>query len=343
MPWINQPLNTYTQPNSIYFDGLYQKGLDLAGNVQTATNAIAALTIADPNFTGIDPTLTDPGSVTLPSFPTMPSAPTFTAVTAPADVTPPTLTLGLAVAYTDIAALISSMKTALTPIINDPTHAVEIALFSRAVDRETAAQSQGYQNYLDNQSSMGFASAPGQDQAIYAMFEKDKLEALSAINRDIMIASYQTAFDKLQGVLSSEIDAKKAAEGNDIDLYEAEADAKFNRIRTLGEVNRILIEQYKSQIDATIASGNLSAEQGKMLLAQVDAINSKNTMLTNIALEKIKVMDSHNIGKYNALSEGQKAIGATLGQLSATMFNTINYSQSWSQSINWSGSESVST
>jgi hypothetical protein len=90
------------------------------------------------------------------------------------------------------------------------------------------------------------------------------------------------------------------------------------------------------------SDSRFQSEKAQLLMSQIEATNALNENLTNVALEKLRVMDSHNIGKYGALSEAQKAVGTILGQSAASLFNVMNLSQSWSHSVGWSGSESLS-
>lgn len=90
------------------------------------------------DFTGIDPTLTDPSSVTLPTMPTIPDAPLLEYDHAHyPNVDEANFNAGLSQAYTDISSAISTMITVLSGILTSNS-AIEQAMFQRALDRESA-------------------------------------------------------------------------------------------------------------------------------------------------------------------------------------------------------------
>ena len=200
------------------------------------------------------------------------------------------------------------------------------------MDRETAAQATGYANYLANAVSNGFSSAPGQDAGVFIFFETEKKTKLSALNREVMIFKFdadQKAIDSLQ-----------ALESNALNFFNAQEDVMVKRVDLLNDINRITISLFQSEVQAYETEGRVTIEQAKLSYAQIDSINALNANLTNLAMEKVKVMQQYQLGRFGQMVEANKAIGGTLGQLTATMFNTINYSQSWSQGVSWSGSES---
>jgi len=318
MTWINSPLNTVTGiPGEVY--NLFAQGAALADNVVAATDAITALSIAPLDLSGITHTQLDPSSVVL----TLPIAPSDITITPP--------TLGSDPSDTMIISLLTTAKTNLEARLADTP---ELAVFSRARDRETAALTEGYNNYLANNASMGFSSVSGQDQAAYMKFESAKLAKLSDINREIMIAQYDADLKTLEAVISCAGQAQS--------LYNGQEDVMVKRVNLYNDINRIVLDHHAQLIQVYESTGRLTTAQAEFLTAQVNATNALNTNNTNVALEKLRLQDNHAQNEYNAYLEANKSVGATLAQLSATMFNTINYSRSWSESKSWSGSESLS-
>jgi len=330
MTWISEPLNTVSTPDYQYFDGIWQQGLDLANDVVTATNAIASLTLDPQDLSGITLTQTDPSSITL----TLPSAPT------PITVTPPTP--GADPDDALIITLIAAIRAQLEYRLENPTGlaaAVESALFSRGVDRETALQAEGYNNYLANQASNGFSSASGNDAAAFIAFETQKKQKLSDLSREIMITQANLEQTNVKDALQQ----MNVLAQNSITLLNSQEDIMIKRVEVFNDINRVAISLHEANIRSYETTGRITIEEAKLLTEQVNSINSLNANLTNVALEKVKVNQAFELGRFGQMVEAHKAIGATLGQLSATMFNTINFSQTWSQDVRWSGSESVST
>jgi hypothetical protein len=314
-------------------------------------NKIANLSLAPPDFTGITPDLIHPsiGGVVLPTAPTQPLI-NVPSVGNDPDI--PVLTTALIATDALIADLIAQIKANLEARLSHATGlnpVVEAALFGRAVDRETGLMRTGYENYLSNNASVGFSAAPGQDQAAFIAFERDRKGKLSDINRDIMVkqaeleqSNIQKTLDSYQALESQLFGQKQSNEANELRLYDSKEEVMVKRVGLLNDINHITVENYAQDVEAYATTGRVTMEQAKLLLEQVNAVNGLNSSLAGIALEKLKVVNSYNIGKYQAVTEAEKAIGATLGQLSATLFNTMNYSQSWSHGISWSGSESLS-
>lgn len=330
MTWINEPLNTVSTPNYQYFDGIWQQGLDLASDVVTATNAIADLTLNPQDLSGITLTQTDPTSITL----TLPDAPTPISVTSPTPGADPNDAL--------IITLIANIRAQLEYRLANATGlnaTVEAALFSRGVDRETALQAENYNNYLANQASNGFSSASGNDAAAFIAFETQKKQKLSDLSREIMITQANLEQTNVKDALQQ----MNALAQNSITLLNFQEDIMVKRVGLFNDINRIAISLYESDVRAYETTGRITIEQSKFLIEQINSINGLNANLTNLAFEKVKVNQAFELGRFGQMVEAHKAIGATLGQLSATMFNTINFSQSWGQSVSWSGSESVST
>ena len=318
MTWINAPLNTTTSIPAEVYD-LFTQGAALADSVVAATNAITALSIAPLDLTGITHSQVDPASVAL----SLPIAPSDITITAP--------TIGTDPSDVMILSLLNTAKSNLEARIADTP---ELAVFSRARDRETALLAEGYNNYLANNASLGFSSATGQDQAAYMQFESAKNAKLSDINREIMIAQYDADLKTLEAVIACASQAQI--------LYNSQEDVMVKRVGLYNDINRLVLESHTHKIQVYESTGRITVEQAQFLTAQVNATNALNTNITNVALEKLKLMDNHAQNEYNAYLEANKSVGATLAQLSATMFNTINYSRSWSESTSWSGSESLS-
>ena len=334
MTWGKQPLDTISTPDITFWTGVINNGIDKGNESVDAVNDLKNQVIPSLDFTGVDPVFVYPTSISV-SLPDMPTVPTYQAVPTLSVITPPDNTLHLAFAYTDIAALGSAAQTLLVSVLSDPTNAIEEALFDRAIDRETAALGTGYQNYLNNQSSMGFAAASGQDQAIYAAFETQKKSKLSDINRDIMTNAYKESLNVLVPLLSSMIDAEKSGEANNTALFVAKVEQALNQIKGVAETNQLLAETYKAEIDAFSTVANL-------IIGKDKEINSYNQYVGQYAVEKVKAIGNHELGKANAVIEAAKSIGSVGSTFMASCLNAMNYSQSWSYGTHWSGDVNVS-
>jgi len=235
MAWGQQPLDTIVSPDVVFWTGLINDGKDAANSAQAAVSDLSGLIVPDLDFTGVAPTFVYPTGVTI-TMPAQPTVPTYVTVPTYSEITPPTVTLDLAVTYTQIGSLATAAQVSITNILTSATNAIEEALFDRGIDRETSAMATGYQNYLNNQSSMGFASASGQDQAIYAAFETQKKAKASDINREIMVNAFKEALASSASILGAMIEAERAGEGNLIALYQAKLEQSFNEIRTITEL-----------------------------------------------------------------------------------------------------------
>jgi hypothetical protein len=320
MSWLNNPLNTYTQPDNSFFTPIWAKGLQLADDVVAATNAISALAIPEPDLSGITLSQTDPSSVSV----ILPTAPGTLAITPPVPGSDPDATR--------IIRLLDQIEAWLNARLANDT--IDTAIFNRAVDRETALMLTSYDNYIDNNASNGFSAATGQDQFAFVFFEKERKAKLSEQNRDVMIFKFEAD--------QKAIDALQVLESNALNFFNSQEDVMVKRVGIFNDINRIAISLYQAEVQAYETTGRMKIEEVRLLTDKINSINALNSNLTNLALEKAKILNTYYLGRYQNLAEAQKAIGATLGQLTATMFNTISYSQSWSQDIRWSGSESVS-
>jgi len=319
MTWLNDPLNTFyipPYPGDI-FGEIWQKGLDLTDDVVAATNAISALTLDPQDLSGITLTQTSPMDVIL----SIPPAPPAVAINSP--------TLGSDPDSALIVSLLAQIRAAWEARLANAT--IDTAIFNRAVDRETKAQTASYENYLASQSSNGFSSATGQDQAMFAVFEKEKKGKLSEINREVMIYKFEADAKAIEGL--------QALENSALAFYVAQEEVMVKRVELLNAINNIILDHYRADVQAYETTGRITIEQAKFLIEQINSINVLNSNLTNLAVEKVKVAQAYEMGRFGQMVEANKAVGATLGQLTATMFNTINYSQSWSQGVSWSGSE----
>ena len=320
MSWLNNPLNTFTQPDSSFFSPIWAKGLALADDVVGATNAISALAIPEPDLSGITLSQIDPTGVSV----SLPAAPGTISITPPVPGSDPDATR--------IIRLLDQIEAWLNARLANDT--IDTAIFNRAVDRETALMAAAYDNYIDNQSSNGFSAATGQDQFAYVYFEKERKAKLSEQNRDVMIFKFEAD--------QKAIEALQVLESNALNFYNAQEDVMVKRVGMFNDINRIAISLYQAEVQAYEATGRMKIEEARLSVGLTDSINLLNKNLTDLALEKVKILNTYYLGKYQNLAEAQKAIGATLGQLSATMFNTINYSQSWTQTVSWHGNESIS-
>ena len=198
MGWINEPLNTFQQPNYEYFGKLWDKGIFLADQVLVATNKIATESIPALNFAGTTPDLITPATAGI-TLPTAPIKPIIVNAVVGGDPAPPTLTT---VATNELLSeLITEIKNSLYRRLTYATGLlphVEAAIFGRGVDRETKIHSSGFANYMAAQSAMGWASPSGQDRAAFIVFETKKQGALSDLSRDIMIKQAELEQSNMQ-------------------------------------------------------------------------------------------------------------------------------------------------
>jgi len=358
MTWINDQLNTgltqqfNTATTGNIFDISFAKGLELADAVTLATDTISAYTIAPEDLSGITLTQISPNTVTL-TLPTEPTAATITAPSVSSAASAPALTTDAVATDVILASLIGTAKTNLEYRLTNATGlaaAVETALIERATDRETKIQAESYNNYLANQSSTGFDSAPGQDANAFITFETQKKAKLSDLGRDIFIkqaeleqSNVKDALVQLIQLESSLAGMKISDEQNKVGLYRAKDEVLINHINAFNKINEIYLDLYRAELQGYATTGQLTESKAEFLIKQIDGVNALNSNNTKLALDKVQVMNQYTLGKYNALTEGQKAVGATLGQLTSTIMNTLNFSSSTSVSTSFSGSESIST
>jgi hypothetical protein len=333
MTWGQQPLDTVVSPDVVFWTGLINDGKDAANSAHAAVSDLSGLIVPDLDFTGVTPTFVYPTGVTV-TMPSQPTVPTYVTVPTYSAITPPTVTLDLAVTYTQIGSLATAAQVSVTNILTSATNAIEEALFDRGIDRETSAMATGYQNYLNNQSSMGFASASGQDQAIFAAFETQKKAKSSDINREIMVSAFKEALASASSILGAMIEAEKAGEGNLIALYQAKLEQSFNEIRTITEQNKTLADTYGSQIQAFVALADA-------VYRKDDSVNKYNELTANLAIQKVKMIGDYEISKAHANTERAKTIGSVSSSIMASYFNAMNYTQSFSYGVDWNGSVSL--
>ena len=329
MSWINSPLNNYSMPGSVFGDLLTQ-ATTLIDSATAAADALSTLALPPTDFSEITHTQIDPSSVTL-ALPT-----------APADITLTTPTIGSDPSDTMILSLLGLAKTSLEYRLANPTglaSSVEAAIYSRANDRETAAQAESYDNFMASQASNGFSMPSGQSAAAFIYFESKKQAALSALSREIMVNQANLEQSNVQKTLDAVIALTAQAQS----LYNAQEDTMIKRVGLLSDFNRLALDHWSAKIQAYAETGQLTAKQADFLMSQVNAINAANSNVTNVALEKLKIVNAYESGRYQAIVENNKAVGGIYGQMSATCMNAMNYSTSWSQSLSWSGNESVST
>jgi hypothetical protein len=329
MSWGQQPLDTVITPNAVFFANLINDGKDAAAQAISAVSDLSGLIVPDLDFTGISPTFTYPTGVTI-TLPAQPTVPTYVTVPSYSAITPPTITLDQAITYTQIGTLATAAGTLLTDILTSASSAIEDALFDRGIDRETAAMATGYQNYLNNQSSMGFASATGQDAALYAAFETQKKAKLSDINRDITVTAFKEALVNSIGVLTGMVAAEQAGESNLIALYQAKLEQSFNQLKTITEQNKTLSETYGAQVQAFVAIA-------EAIYREDDAFNKYNEITANYALQKVKIIGDYEISKANASTERAKAIGSVDSTIMASYFNAASYNQTFTYGVSWGG------
>jgi hypothetical protein len=83
-------------------------------------------------------------------------------------------------------------------------------------------------------------------------------------------------------------------------------------------------------------------DEARFRMEQVTALNNMNTQLSGIAFEKLKLISQDNANRAGLANDASKAIAAVLGQLAATLFNSVNISESFGTSKSWSYGESTS-
>lgn len=329
MSWGETQLDIMVSPDTVFWTGLINDGKDAATEAQSAVSDLSGLIVPDLDFSGVTPTFVAPTGVTI-TLGSQPTPPTYLVVPALASITPPTITLDQAITYTQIGTLATTAQTLLNSILSDATNAIESALFDRSIDDETALMATGYQNYLNNQSSMGFAAASGQDQAIYAAFETQKKSKLSTARRDAMINAYKESIGVVVQLLNSMVAAEQAGEQNLIALYQAKLEQAFKEVQVIADTNKMFADTYNSQVQAFVAIADA-------IFKENDAANRYNELTANLAMQKVKMIGDYEISKANANTERAKAIGSVNSTIMASYFNAMNYSTSFSYGTSWGG------
>jgi hypothetical protein len=352
MAWSNEPLNTIVEPNWNYFDQLYNKGIDYASQAQADIAAIKNIAI-EPPVDIPDPTLIDPssavGSITMPTSPTKP---TLITATAPDAIAPPTMMLSSVTTVSLNNTIITYLKGQLEARLTNATgltSAVETALFNRGRDRITAEAQAAYLKYQAQMAANGFSRPTGAELIAAQEFTKEQLGKISEVNRDIIIkqaeleqANIHKVLDQFQALEGLLITQMGVADQNETRLFETKSDVLINQIKIINEVNKLAIDSFLGEVQMYEAQGKLTLQNVEMLLKQYGAINDYNKARTDIAIEKARTLNTYYLGRFQNLVEANKAIGSTMGQLSATLFNTMNYSVSWKWGWDWSGNESKS-
>jgi hypothetical protein len=345
-------LNSIDSINASYLDRLYDSALSALTSAIAAVNAQSTSLPPAPDFTGLNPAMINPGDVILGDLPAIPNAPNLIDVPIGDMPIAPILT-------TDQIATDALLKSSIARIISEieyrlanPTglkQSVENALFMRGVDRENKLMSAAYGTYLAVTSAMGFESSEIHDKAAFLHFETEKQGKLSDINRDIMVKqadleqnNLQKTLDLFQSLQAQLFGQKQSDEANKIRLFEVKIDSVIKTANLYIDINKGFIDIYASEVNAFAAVARVRQDDAKFRMEQYNQINQMNIQLTNISLEKIKVMEQHYASNAQIAVERIKTIGAINGQAGASMFNAINISESFSTGKSWHYGESLS-
>lgn len=351
MAALHPILNSISQPNGAYIDQLYDDGRKL---IERATNEVSRMSAALPklDFTGINPSLTDPTGGGIGVMPIAPSKPLL--MDTPIDAFPliPVLTTDTIASDVILLELVGQIKSHIEYRLSNATGlsaAVEAALFGRAVDRETALMRTGFGNYLANQAALGWSSPAGQDQAAFISFEKERKAKLSDINRDIMVkqaeleqSNSQRNLELFQSFQAQLFSQKQSDEANKLRAFEIKMDAVIKKAQLYININKGWIDIYANEVQAYTAQSRATMDEARFRMEQVAAVNELNTQMSMIAMEKLKLLAQDNVQRAGMANEASKAIAAVLGQLSATLMNSINISQTFGTSKSWDYSETLS-
>lgn len=346
---VNDPPPVWSL-NSLYFDNLFAQAQGLIDDGVGYLGAIADSVPPDLDLSGINLNQIDPQGI----YTTLPDAPTLSGELLTPTIddfpAPPELILADVCFANQLNDFIAMVETNFQNELDNPyilNETVENAIYSRAADKETANFAAGYENYLANQAANGWEAATGQDQSAYIYFQAKKQGALSDLGREIMIKQAEMAQNNvrhaLEGLQKLQQDYGSLTVSHDGDktrLYSAVIDGIIGKINAYSAYNKLLLDRWQAEINAYATTGRLKLEQAQILNNIINGVNGINNNLTNLALEKIRSQAQYGLARWEATTKASEAIGATLGQYAASLFNSINYGKSESMSQSWSGSES---
>jgi len=353
MSAIHPFLNTITSVNDSYIDRLFDEGMDL---ITRATNEITSISdnaLSDIDFSGVTPSLIDPSTVAIGALPTMPTKPVLMEV--PIDNMPssPVLTMGIVANDTLLTTTISSIIAQIQQRIDYATGLrpdIEQAIFGRGIDRETKTVRSAFNNFLSTVSGRGWSSPSGQNKSLFATLETEKRQKLSELSREIMNKQAELEQSNIQQNLvlyqslnAQLADMKRTDEANKVSLYGVSIDAVIKKAQVYIAVNQSYVDTFASEVQAYAALSSTILSDAKLRLEQVTAVNTLNIQYSEIAIKKLELLNAHDSSKAALATEASKSIAAIMGQLSATLMNSINISQSFTTGKSWGYDETVST
>jgi len=353
MSAVHPFLNTITAVNDSYLDRLFDTGIGLINKAVTEITSITDNVLPDIDFSGVTPSLIDPSTVAIGALPVMPTKPVLMDV--PIDTMPvlPVLTMGIVANDTLLTTTISSIIAQIQQRITYATGLrpdIEQAIFGRGVDRETKTVRNSFNNFLSAISGRGWSSPSGRNKSLFSTLETEKRQKLSELSREIMNKQAELEQSNIQQnlvlyqTLNAQLaDMKRSDEANKISLYGVGIDAVIKKAQVYIAVNQSYVDTFASEVQAYAALSSTILSDAKLRLEQVTALNTLNIQYSEIAIKKLELLNAHDAASASLATEASKAIAAIMGQLSATLMNSINISQSFSTGKSWTYGESVST
>lgn len=345
-------LNTITSVNDSYLDRLFDEAVKALTAATNAVNGMSTALTPFPDFSGLTTALINPSDIALGALPAIPTKPLLLDVPIGQMPSAPYLWTTVIADKDMIIGVINRLISEIESLLANPygvMGAMFDAIYSKAIDDETNLQRTGLQSYLATNAAMGFESASGQDQAAFMRFELEKKGKLSSVRRDIMVKQIDTevqikqkALDQLLSLNARLLDLKQASEGNELSLYDSQKKTVIDTAMLYIDINKGFIDIYASEIQAYSSLTGVTIEEAKFRMEQYRQVNEMNIQLTNISLEKIKLIEAHYTSNAQLGIEKIKSIAAVNGQVGANWMNGINLSQSFSTGKSWGYSESIS-
>jgi len=345
-------LNTITSVNDSYLDRLFDEAVKALTAATNAVNGMSTALTPFPDFSELTTALINPSDIALGALPAIPAKPLLLDVPIGQMPAAPYLWTTVIADKDMIIGVINRLISEIESLLANPYGVMGVmfdAIYAKGVDRETKLQRTGYQNYLANNLSMGFESVSGQDQAAFMRFELEKKGKLSDINRDIMVkqidielAIKQKALDQLLSLNARLLDLKQVSEGNELSLYDSHKKTVIDTAMLYIDINKGFIDIYASEIQAYSSLTGVTIKEAEFRMEQYKQVNQMNIQLTNISLEKIKLIEAHYTSNAQLGIEKIKAIGAINMGVGSNWMNGINLSQSFSTGKSWSYGESIS-
>lgn len=354
MSAIHPFLNTITSPNSSYFDRFYDQAFNSLMDAMGKIKDIADKSIPPLDMANTVPNTSDPSLINISStLPSAPIAPNLHEVVVGTMPTRPVLTTDLVASDSILSSAISRIVSEITYRLDNPTglkYNVESGIWNRGIDRATRSMRNNFMKFKNSAASIGWSRPQGIDNAAYIAFNSQKNSELSSLNREIMVnqanleqQNLQQALTLFQQFQSQLFDQKSNDEGRKIALYQADMEKVLRQAELYININQGIVGIYNAQVQAYSSVVGAESEKSKLLLSQVEAINSLNIQLENLYLERIKVKYQIDQTNYNAYVEAAKGSAAVLAQVGASMFNAINITQSFGTTKSWGYDESVNT